>query len=170
MRNWGILFFLLAGIAVAGQAQTPDTVRSGAKAGPRRSPTGALLRSVAFPGGGQLYNRKYFKALLIGGTEIGFGVSAGVQWHRRDMHKRRFETATNQRDSAFELSEFQRFEDSRNIFFWLVAGTIFYSMLDAYVDAHLSQYTEEGLPPLSLDYKPEERGWGVVSLRLRFSW
>lgn len=157
-------------MAVSGQSQTLDTARNQSKPGPRRSPTGALLRSVAFPGWGQLYNRKYFKALLLGGTEIGFGISAGVQWHRRDVHKKRFDSATDPGVRAFEESQFQFYEDNRNLFLWLVAGTIFYSMLDAYVDAHLAQYTEEGLPPLSLDYKPEEWGWGVISLRLRFVW
>ena len=31
-----------------------------------------MLRSLFVPGWGQLYNGKWFKALVIGGTEIGF--------------------------------------------------------------------------------------------------
>ena len=43
-----------------------DSVKTSAK-----SPTGAMIRSMVFPGLGQLYNKKYFKAILIFGVETG---------------------------------------------------------------------------------------------------
>jgi len=47
-----------------------DTVKVSVK-----SPTGAMIRSLLFPGWGQLYNKKYFKAILVFGAEIGLATN-----------------------------------------------------------------------------------------------
>jgi len=45
----------------------------------KKSPTGAMLRSLFVPGWGQLYNGKWFKAILVCGTEVGLVANAVYQ-------------------------------------------------------------------------------------------
>ncbi len=100
-----------------------------------KNPTGAMLRSLVVPGWGQFYNGKWFKGLLVAGTEIGLVANAYVlnQWAKE---------ATNEDDRYFYL-------DNRNLSFWILGATILYSMADAYVDAQLYNFDES--PDLSLN-------------------
>ncbi len=93
-----------------------------------KSPRGAMLRSVALPGWGQLYNGKKFKALLFGGTEIGLIVNAVIQNHLANQ-------STTTIDHDFYI-------DNRNLSFWWLAAAILISMTDAYVDAQLFDFDE----------------------------
>jgi hypothetical protein len=108
-----------------------------------RSPTGALLRSLAIPGWGQAYNKKYFKAIIVAGGQGVLLGSAIAEWKRASDAK-----------NDTSLSSFQRLEDyrlhtnNRNMLLWLYAAATVVSILDAYVDAHLSQDTGEGVPQL----------------------
>lgn len=130
------------------------------------SPTGALLRSVALPGWGQIYNHKYIKAVIIGGAEIAFVTGVAVQNERLKDSRRKFDqlldSGANPSAIALEQQNIQFYENTRNTFIWLTAGAIFYSMLDAYVDAHLAQYDQSDLPPLSLQYEPDRQLLRIV--------
>ena len=90
------------------------------------SPSGAMWRSMFLPGWGQLYNRKYLKTIVIGGTEIGFLYSSLLQ-------NRRYKEARKNED--WEAAAF--YENDRNRLRWWLAGLILYSMADAYVDGQL---------------------------------
>jgi hypothetical protein len=121
----------------AGVLATSDTIHPSVKpaeatAAPARklhSPSGAMWRSMLFPGWGQLYNRKYLKTLIIGGFEIGIITSIFVQDNR-------YRQARESGDE--EVAEFYR--DDRNRLTWWLAGTILFSMADAYVDAQLKDF------------------------------
>ncbi|MGH8004300.1 MAG: DUF5683 domain-containing protein [Limisphaerales bacterium] len=119
-----------------------DTLVSGKKSN-LRSPSGALLRSLAIPGWGQVYNKKYFKALIVAGGQGVLLGTAIVEWRRASDAKN---------DAGLPLAE--RLEDyrlhtnNRNMLLWLYAAATVVSMLDAYVDAHLSQDTGEGVPQI----------------------
>lgn len=97
------------------------------------SPTGALLRSMVIPGWGQVYNRRYFKAVMAIGLEGAYAYGVYTNHLKRSYYLHR--------DPA--LSAFYR--DQRNRLTWYLAGTVLLMMLDAYVDAHL--YHFEVLPP-----------------------
>jgi len=98
-----------------------------------------MLRSIFVPGLGQFYNGKWFKGILIAGTEIGLITNAIV------LNKWANEAQTDD-ERYFYL-------DNRNLSFWLLGATILYSMADAYVDAHL--YNFDDSPDLSLFIKKE---------------
>jgi hypothetical protein len=116
-----------------------------------KSPTGALLRSIAIPGWGQFYNRKYFKSLVVFGTETTFITLAVIEWGRRNEHKRNFENLPlDNPDKAWEFEQFRFYEDRRNLFLWVTAGIVFLSMFDAYVDAQLYNFDKEKVPDLSI--------------------
>lgn len=99
-----------------------------------KSPTGAMLRSLAVPGWGQWYNGKKFKAVLAAGGELGLVVDA--IWLNQLAVR-----SSNEYDRLY-------YQDNRSLAIWWLAGVILYSMADAYVDAHLFKFDES--PALSM--------------------
>lgn len=104
---------------------------------PQKSSTGAVLRSLAVPGWGQLYNEAYFKALFFAASE---GILIGRISKQHDLMMR-FKTGGN------SLKE-QIFRERRNKLLWWLAGFVLLSCGDAYVDAHM--YGLDISPDLSL--------------------
>jgi len=138
----------------------PDTLLE------RKSPLGALLRSVTFPGGGQFYNRKYFKGIVVFGAETTFITLAAIEWSRMNTHKKNFQNP-DYPDRYWEFEQFQFYEDRRNLFLWITAGIVFLSMFDAYVDAHLYNFDREEVRDLSISLIPESNGGS--NIRILFS-
>ncbi len=104
------------------------------------SPTGTLLKSVAFPGWGQLANGKKQKAAIYFTVES-YWITKSLIWRHRAR------TADN-------FADFSHAQDRRNYFYWLTGITVFVSMFDAYADRYL----------LTLERTRDEGGdfWGVV--------
>jgi len=98
-----------------------------------------MLRSLAVPGWGQYYNRQYVKAALAFGAEAGL-VAASIYWNQK---------ARGADDRELKLF----YQTNRNTANWFLLGTILLSMLDAYVDASLSDFDES--PDLSLAPSPQ---------------
>jgi hypothetical protein len=109
----------------------------------QKSPGGAMLRSLVFPGWGQFYNEKYLKSLIVFGMGTGFALSISYQ---SDQVKR-----YEKKDDS-EAAKFYR--NDRNRLIWWLAGFVLLSMGDAYVDAHLFNYDIS--PDLSLTVSPLE--------------
>lgn len=132
-----VLFGLMAGslfaqtdaAAVAETAVVADTsARRTAVARPAKSPTGAMLRSMALPGWGQWYNGKRLKSVLVAGGEVGLVVDAIVQ---------------NQLAAKAEtIYDREYYRNNRSLAIWYLGALILYSMADAYVDAHLFDFDE----------------------------
>jgi TM2 domain-containing membrane protein YozV len=110
----------------------------------KRNSTGAMLRSLAFPGWGQFYNRKYSKALLFFGAETGL-LATAIHW--------------NQKIHATDGEIHDSYENNRNTTNWWLLAAIVFSMLDAYVDASLADFDES--PSLSLAPVPV-RAHGIM--------
>ncbi len=132
-----------------------------------KSPMGALFRSVAFPGWGQFYNEKYFKSLMVFGTETTFITLAAIEWKRRNEHKSKFQDLPQDHpDKDWEFEQFKFYEDRRNLFFWITAGIVFLSMFDAYVDAHLYNFDEEEVPDFSISLMTEDEEGKEINVLL----
>lgn len=100
-----------------------DTVKTSSK-----SPTGAMIRSLILPGWGQLYNKKYVKAILAFGAEIGLLTNS---------------IYLNQKYKASDTElEREFYINNRNLSNWWLVGVILFSMADAFVDAHLADFDE----------------------------
>ncbi len=109
-----------------------------------KSPMGALLRSVAFPGWGQFYNKKYIKAGLAFGVETTFLTLMIIEWERMDDHKKLFDSMSQDHpDKSWEYEQYKFYQDRKNLYLWSTIATIFVSMFDAYVDAHLYDFDKE---------------------------
>jgi len=132
-----LLFVFIALQSVAFCQNTDSTVVK------RKNPTGALFRSVFVPGWGQFYNEKYIKAAIIAGIEIYLINEVYTHWHKADLHEKHFKNAFNY--PVYQAEEFAKYEkelDRRGNAIWFLAATIFFSMFDAYVDAHLSDFDQ----------------------------
>lgn len=87
------------------------------------SPTGTLLKSVAFPGWGQWANGKKQKAAIYFGIES-YWITKALIWRHRAR-------------TADDFAEYTHAQDRRNFFYWLTGITVFVSMFDAYADRYL---------------------------------
>ena len=99
-KHLGVLIFCSVVAALAGNQQclgrterdsAAITISQADTALERKSPMGALLRSVAFPGWGQFYNRKYLKSAVVFGAETTFITLAVIEWGRMNKHKKNFQ-------------------------------------------------------------------------------
>ncbi len=137
-----VIFVLVIAWEVFPQKQTttsPDSVIQ--KELVKKNPRGAMLRSIFVPGWGQFYNGKWFKGIVIAGTECGIVINSIIQ----------NEYANNSVTSL----EREFYLDNRNLSYWWLAGAILYSAIDAYVDAHLYDFDES--PDLSLNLVPYKK-------------
>lgn len=103
-----------------------------------QSPTIALFKSMLVPGWGQLGNHKYIKALFFIGLESWF-IGSVIHYSRDASHwLDLYESTDNIDQKRVYYGLYQVERDDRNKFTWFTAITIFVSMFDAYIDAHLS--------------------------------
>jgi len=121
----------------------------------KKSPKGAMIRSLILPGWGQFYNGKWFKGIVIGGTEIGLVIDAVIQ---NQMAVR----AADQLEREF-------YQENRSLAIWWLGAAILYSITDAFVDAHL--YDFDASPELSVIIKKanesyEHTGYSVFAMNL----
>ena len=158
--------FLLFLPAVSAAQQHSDSTSVPLK---RKSPMGALLRSVALPGWGQFYNEKYLKAVLVFGVETTYIVLAADEWRKTNSHKKNYQSALpNSPEQYWEFDQYRFHEDQRNLYLWVISGIIFLSMFDAYVDAHLYTFDKEKMEDLNVElvpvYDEDCKVWVMLSL------
>ncbi|MFH1700818.1 MAG: DUF5683 domain-containing protein [Candidatus Zixiibacteriota bacterium] len=128
---------------------------------PKRSQSMTMLKSVAFPGWGQFANKKYFKSGVIFLVEsyfiykaVDYGIKAG---DARKYWRGLPDSLASQKAEAFRA--YANYRDTRNTNIWYAGITIFFSMIDAYVDAHLQDFP----PPIkksdniSIELSPGEK-------------
>jgi len=126
-----LVTFILCGALAAGYAQA------------KREPLRAVLYSAAFPGGGQLYNRAWLKAGLVMGVQ-GFFIGSAIYHGSQENYWQ--DLAENTADQFLQeqylaLSRAYRYDLNNDL--WWIGITAGLSMLDAYVDAHLSDFESE---------------------------
>lgn len=128
-------------------------------------PTGALIRSAIIPGWGQLYNGKYMSFVVYAGLELYFANEVRRYWIKMNKNQNHFQNPAGTtsltggfRDSspsdfqfyqdnpdyqALEFDLYKKNRDKRNLYMWLTSLTLFISMFDAYVDAHMAGFDQQ---------------------------
>jgi len=121
-----------------------------------KNPAGALLRSLALPGWGQLYNEQYIKSALAAAAE-GLLVAGAVIEHGRAEDDHSIYQDLSRSDEVREAAwrRYSRRIDKRNTYLWYYAGFKFLSAIDAYVDAHLYRF-DEGPFGVDIEARPED--------------
>lgn len=149
--------------ACCATAQGPDSLRIESL-----SPKGALIRSVIYPGWGQLANGKPYKACVILGVETYLaGVALSCDRRARDAGRLARAAVTQEQAAGFEERR-SRYKDRRNAYFWWLGAAILYSMLDAYVDASLAGVSEGGLRPPPVIVAPRDGSGLELGIVARF--
>ena len=107
-----------------------------------KSPTGAALRSLAFPGWGQVYVEKYWKVPIFTG-------GAGFLWYRIiDKHieykdyKKQLDKIADKSSFEYRILDGQMVSalDNRDLSGLYLIGVYILSIVDAYAGAHLFDF------------------------------
>ena len=134
------------------------------------APSKAAFFSAVFPGLGQIYNKRYWKAPIVWGA-LGTAIYA-YTWN--DNRYQRFRTAFKRRRAGFTDDEFydpfggvgpiprldlgdlqneqERYQRDRDLLLLVSIGLYALNIVDANVDAHLKQFNVD--EDLSLDMQP----------------
>ena len=123
IRGWSVVITMLLYQSAYGQetsvaSATADSVAT--QTVEIRSPMGAMVRSLLLPGWGQFYNKRMIKGSLVAAAEIGSAAALFVE-------------ASRGPDRATGLDA----DGRERLFVLTTIGIVFYSVVDAYVDAHL---------------------------------
>jgi len=132
-------------------------------------PTLALFKSMFVPGLGQIGNRRYFKAALFAGWEGWMLVKTIKRGNEVGDARTRYENATDLtiRRGAYAIYDSKR--KSRNKYAWFCGLTVFISMFDAYVDAHLSgSPADRRNDKFTVDVQPGEQGGAMALVSYNF--
>lgn len=106
-----------------------------------KSPTTAVLYSLLFPGGGQLYNREHTKSILFAGGAGFYIVQIAYNNSQYQNFKNLYEGAPagdSKKDYYVRAREF--YNNERDLTALYLLGVYVISAIDAYVDAHLFDF------------------------------
>jgi len=136
-----LLILIIPAILLAGESDSSRTWRP--------NPALSAGLSVVLPGGGQIYNRSYWKAPIAMALE---GYAAWTIYDAQiDIDDAIDVSEGFAEDDPVYLDSKSKWEDARerrNIHIWLMVGFVALSSIDAYVDAHLYPWTEEMAKPV----------------------
>ena len=135
-----------------------------------KSPMGAILRTFALPGWGQLYNEQYWKAPIF------FGAAATLTYMIISNHNKFSDKAdqiklledSDPNNISLPLMRQQRevHRDNRDMSAFYLGTVYLVAAIDAYVGAHLFDFTVDD--NLSMSLYPHHQKGTVVSFS--FSW
>jgi hypothetical protein len=103
----------------------------------QKSPWGAVVRSAIIPGWGQIYNESYWKVPVVWGV-MGWFVYAWIDNNNNYIDYKNLYIQTGI-DKYISYRDFYR--DQRDEFAIYIVLTYFLNLVDAYVDAHLFDFS-----------------------------
>jgi hypothetical protein len=103
----------------------------------KKSPWGAVLRSAVIPGFGQFYNESYWKIPVIWGVGALF-ISGWV--YNNNLYKDNKNLFINNGEEIYKLRR-DFYRDQRDNFTIYLVILYILNLVDAYVDAHLYDFT-----------------------------
>ena len=132
----------------------------------KKSPTGAILRSLALPGWGQYYVESYWKVpLFLGaaGTCAYFIIDNNNSFNDKQKQIDKA-VLNNPNDPNLQLYKLQRetYRDNRDQAAFFLAGVYILSAVDAYVGAHLFDFDVSD--NISMNLLPSK--FSIVNLKL----
>ena len=153
---------------VLNRQEEPDTLKRAFSAPMTKSPTGAIIRSLVLPGLGQLYVENYWKAPLMLG---GFGTTVGIMLWNHDQYVQAQDDLENyEGDEQRELNRLKDrrtfFRDQRDMTGLYVLGVYVIAAVDAYVGAHLYDFSVDD--DLSLSVQPDHLKGVCIIFSYRF--
>lgn len=135
-----------------------DTLKNDTVFVMQKSAWGAVLRSAVIPGWGQIYNHSYWKAPIV----WGIGAWLVYNWIQNNNYYYTYKNlflkypTADPNDPNLLYRNFYR--DQRDLFTIYMAITYILQLVDAYVDAHLFDFTVQencriGFPAIRFQLK-----------------
>lgn len=153
-------FILIFSLLVSGSifSQKSDTLQLDTL--PYHSPTKATLLSMALPGLGQAYNKKYWKIPIVYAiiaTPLYFAIDESKKYNEfRDAFVLESLDSTHKYSGIYTSTQLNSIleghRENRDLFFILTAAAYAMNILDAAVDAHLFNFDVSD--DLSATFKP----------------
>mgnify|MGYP005840927693 CR=1 FL=1 len=186
MKFFLLGFYILLFSQLIGQNTPSDTLAIQSDSLEKHSPKKATYLSLALPGLGQAYNKKYWKIPLVYaliGVPLVIGIDQQSKFNDfKDALGKRLDDDPNTIDDQYDgrftdqnlrsLIDFHR--RNRDIFFILTAVAYALNVVDAAVDAHFYDFNVSD--DLSINFKPtiqfqpfERRLAPALSLSLKFT-
>jgi len=122
-----------------GQERTEENQPSDSVFVMQKSPWGAVLRSAVLPGFGQFYNESYWKIPVIWGVGALF-ISGWV--YNNNLYQDNKNLFIDTGNSLYKLNR-DFYRDQRDNFTIYLVILYVLNLVDAYVDAHLFDFTVE---------------------------
>lgn len=135
-----LFFFVVINFSLFGQEDTisvQDSTNQSQIFVMQKSPWGAVVRSAVLPGWGQIYNESYWKVPIVWGV-MGWFVYNWVDNNNNYIDYKNLYILT---DNSLDLEYRNFYRDQRDEFAIYFALTYFLTLVDAYVDAHLFDFS-----------------------------
>lgn len=126
------VMFLLVPLTIGGTLSAQDTTATA----DRVIDPGKAFLAALIPGGGQIYNKTWFRAGLVISGEIFYAIQFQIsraQYNNYDHYT-----------PSLPLPK-GRYLEKRNKYAWWIAFVYIMGMMDAYVEAHLSSFPTESI-------------------------
>jgi len=107
------------------------------------NPTHAMLYSAFIPGGGQIYNKAYVKAGVVIGVQAYLLGSVLYKDAKVQDYKEKLQNESDAYLVQYYRDRRDEYRERRTSDIWWMGITAALSVLDAYVDAHLSDFDAE---------------------------
>ncbi|MCW9066505.1 MAG: DUF5683 domain-containing protein [Ignavibacteriaceae bacterium] len=135
-----VLFVLIiVSTSSNGQEQTEENSPNDSVFVMHKSPWGAVLRSAVVPGFGQFYNESYWKIPVIWGA----GALLISGWvYNNNLYNDNKDLYTNTGQTIYQYRR-DFYRNQRDNFTIYLAVLYLLNLVDAYVDAHLYDFTVE---------------------------
>ncbi len=152
------------------------------------NPKRAMWLALVFPGGGQIYNRKYWKLPIFYGGFVGCAYAWSWNNQMYKDYKQAYLDLTDDDDSTHSYDQFlhlgnkidesnieryttlfskrkDRFRRYRDLSFFCILGVYALSVIDAYVDASLSEFDISDNLSMRIEPAFIDNGTGCSPLR-----
>lgn len=116
----------------------------------QKSPWGAVARSALIPGWGQLYNESYWKIPVVAGV-FSWLIYNYINNHNNYVEFRDLYIIS---ELSFHRVNREFYRDQRDLFAIYIGLAYFATLVDAYVDAHLFDFSvTEDLGAIQLNFR-----------------
>jgi hypothetical protein len=134
-----------------------------------KSPTSAALLSLALPGLGQYYVESYWKIPVFTGTALVTGLLVMVNHGEFTKASASYDNAVAEQNQALAqrtLLQREAYRDNRDISAVVLVVTYALSIVDAYVGAHLFDFSVSETLSQSITIQPS----GTLAYQLQLHW
>jgi len=101
-----------------------------------KKPFKAAALSLVVPGGGQFYNESYLKAVLVASLECTLIGLTTYHYFKSEDYYNKYRTTGNEKYYDKYLDYYYKRQND----LWWTGLTVFLSVIDAFVDAHLHNF------------------------------